>query len=61
MHMQKMLCIRNRIKHLTIKDIRHIFSIMRKTEGMTTHHFFPKYGFTCGEFSICYVMNMCAK
>ena len=61
MDVQKMINIRHRISQLTIKDIRHIFSIMRKTNGMETHYFFPKYGFTCGEFSICYVMNMCCK
>ena len=50
--------IKDHIANLRVKDIRHLFMLMRKTEGVHSNYMFPKYGMTCGEFSTFYVLNM---
>lgn len=50
--------IKNHIMSLRVKDIRHLFMLMRKTDDVSSDHIFPKYGLSCGEFSTFYVLNM---
>ena len=50
--------IQDTIKDLRVKDIRHLFMLMRKAPQVDANHFFPKYGLTCGEFTTGYVLNM---
>ena len=54
----KYAMIQDVIKDLRVKDIRHLFMLMRKTPQVGANHFFPKYGLTCGEFTTGYVLNM---
>ena len=50
--------IKDIIHTLRVKDIRHLFMLMRKTENVDANYIFPKYGMTCGEFATGYVLNM---
>lgn len=50
--------IKDIIHSLRVKDIRHLFMLMRKTENVDANYIFPKYGMTCGEFATGYVLNM---
>lgn len=50
--------IKDIIHTLRVKDIRHLFMLMRKTEDVDANYIFPKYGMTCGEFATGYVLNM---
>ena len=51
--------IMKRVIHtLRVKDIRHLFMLMRKTPNVNADYVFPKYGMTCGEFATGYVLNM---
>ena len=45
------------IESLRVKDKRHIFHIMRKTENLSHDTFFPNYGFTAGDFSIWQILS----
>jgi hypothetical protein len=56
--MDKYNTIKSTIGNLRVKDIRHMFMLMRKTDGIDANYLFPRYGFTCGEFTTGYVLNM---
>jgi hypothetical protein len=61
MYNRDFLHVKERVDALTVRDVRYIFSLLRRTQHADVDHFFPKYGFTCGDFAICYVLNMCKK
>jgi len=44
------------VESLKVKDKRAIFHIMRRTEDLSELTFFPKYGFTAGDFAIWQVL-----
>lgn len=48
------------IQQLRIRDVRLLFSYMRKldNEQEATGVLFPAYGFTVGEFTTAYITNM---
>jgi hypothetical protein len=46
------------IKDLRMRDVRLLFSQMRKLDAANPDVLFPKYGFTAGEFSVSYVIHM---
>lgn len=51
------------IQHLRIRDVRLLFSHMRKLANeqemeQVTGVLFPAYGFTVGEFTTAYITNM---
>ena len=56
--MNKYAFMKAHISSLRVKDIRHLFMLMRKTSDVHSNYLFPKYGLTCGEFSAFYVLNM---
>ena len=39
------------IESLQVKEKRQIFQIMRKTEDLSPHTFFPHYGLFAGDFA----------
>ena len=49
------------IQKLEMRDIRSIFLAMRQIPGKDPNYFFPRYGFTAGEFSVGYVTTMPAR
>ena len=55
---EKYTVIKDNLITLRVKDIRHLFMLMRKTPDVDPNYVFPKYGLTCGEFSTFYVLNM---
>lgn len=54
----KYLHLFNYINGLRMRDVRLLFSHMRKLDREDPDVFFPKYGFTAGEFSVSYVIHM---
>lgn len=48
------------VQSLRIRDVRLLFSYMRKldSEQEATGVLFPAYGFTVGEFTTAYITNM---
>ena len=48
-HINRLKKIRRMVQELTIKDIRRIFMVMRKSDNISMDYLFPKYGITCGE------------
>lgn len=48
----------NHINGLRMRDVRLLFAHMRKLDSADPDVLFPKYGFTAGEFSVSYVVNM---
>lgn len=46
------------INALRMRDVRLLFSHMRKLDDANPNALFPKYGFTAGEFSVSYVIHM---
>ena len=59
MEQPKCSILQKYVNNLRVKDVRYMFSIMRKTqEELTPDSFFPQYGITVGEFSTAYVVNM---
>ena len=50
------------MQDLRVKDIRHLFSVMRKNaDRLVPDSLFPHYGITVGEFSTAYVVNMAQR
>ena len=45
------------VERLRVKDVRALFSIMRRHEDCGVDHFVPKYGLGVGEFATAYVIN----
>ena len=41
-----------------MKDIRLLFSHMRKLDASNANVLFPEYGFTAGEFTVAYITNV---
>ena len=59
MEQPKYTTLQKSVKDLRIKNIRHMFSIMRTNrDTLTPNSLFPQYGITVGEFSTAYVVNM---
>ena len=54
---KKYVILSKYIEQLRVRDKRHIFQIMRKTENLNDGTFFPKYGFTAGEFSVWQILS----
>jgi hypothetical protein len=46
------------IQGLRMKDIRLLFSHMRKLDASNANVLFPEYGFTAGEFTVAYITNV---
>lgn len=53
---KKYIVMSKAIDSLRVKDKRHIFQVMRKTECLSHDTFFPRYGFTAGDFSIWQIL-----
>ena len=59
MEQPKHAALQAHVQKLRVKDIRHLFSIMRKQRDiLNADSLFPHYGITVGEFSTAYVVNM---
>lgn len=54
---KKYIVLSRVIGALRVKDKRHIFSIMRRTDELSHETFFPEYGFTAGEFTIWQILS----
>ena len=46
------------IQGLRMKEIRLLFSHMRKLDHSNANVLFPEYGFTAGEFTVAYITNV---
>ena len=54
---KKYIVLSKVIEMLRVRDKRHIFHMMRRTENLTHDTFFPTYGFTAGEFAVWQVLS----
>ena len=45
------------VESLRVKDKRHLFHIMRKSDQLSHNTFFPLYGITAGEFAIWQILS----
>lgn len=45
------------IARLTVRDRRHIFQLVRRTEDVSPDVFFPAYGFTLSEFAVWHILG----
>ena len=62
MEQPKHLALQRYVQDLRVKDIRHLFSVMRKNaDKLVPDSLFPHYGITVGEFSTAYVVNMAQR
>ena len=62
MEQPKHAALQRYVQELRVKDIRHLFSVMRKNAAtLTADSLFPHYGITVGEFSTAYVVNMAQR
>lgn len=45
------------IAHLSVRDRRHIFQLVRRADDLTPDLFFPQYGFTLSEFAVWHILG----
>lgn len=45
------------VENLRVKDKRHLFYIMRRSDALDHDTFFPNYGITAGEFAIWQILS----
>ena len=45
------------VEGLRVKDKRHLFHVMRKTNDLTCDTFFPSYGITAGECAVWQILS----
>jgi len=58
---EKYKCLQQYVQSLKVKDVRTLFSYLRKLNDENPNIFFPAYGLTASEFAVVYVHNMNAK
>ena len=62
MEQPKHAALQRYVQDLRVKDIRHLFSVMRKnSDTLVPDSLFPRYGITVGEFCTAYVVNMAQR
>ena len=62
MEQPKHAALQAHVQKLRVKDIRHLFSVMRKnSDTLVPDSLFPRYGITVGEFCTAYVVNMAQR
>ncbi len=49
------------VETLRVKDKRHLFHVMRKSNNLSHNTFFPNYGITAGEFAIWQILSESKK
>lgn len=54
---KKYIVISCAIEKLRVKDKRHLFHVMRKSDELTHNTFFPEYGITVGQFAIWQILS----
>ena len=58
---KKYIVISYFVESLRVKDKRHLFHVMRRTDSLTHDTFFPTYGITAGEFAIWQILTESRK
>ena len=54
---KKYIVLSKVIENLRVRDKRLLFYIIRSAEYVDHNTFFPKYGFTAGEFAVWQILN----